>query len=717
MKNIAICILIMSFFSSCKKENEPSLALEYPDTKKVDTVTNYFGTAVADPYRWLEDDMSEETAEWVKAENQVTFGYLENIPFRDQLKQRLEKLWNYEKVTAPFKEGNYTYFYKNNGLQNQYVVYRHKSDNDPEVFLDPNTFSEDGTTSLAGMSFTEDGSLLAYSISEGGSDWRKVIVMDAETREIIEDTLVDVKFSGISWKGNDGFYYSSYDKPEGSELSAKTDQHKLYYHKLGTTQKEDILVYGGTEAEKHRYISGRVTEDQNYLVIYPRTSTSGNKLLVKNLKDPDGALITILNNTDSDTWVIENEGTKFYLVTNLNAPNQKIVTVDISDPGPENWVDFIPETEHVLSPSTGGGYFFARYMVDAISQVKQYDYKGKLIREIKLPGVGSAGGFGGKKEDKIDYYSFTNYNTPGNIYEYNSDTGESKLYWSPNIDFSPDDYESKQVFYSSKDGTKVPMIITYKKGLELNGKNPTILYGYGGFNISLTPSFSITNSVWLEQGGIYAVPNLRGGGEYGKKWHIAGTKLQKQNVFDDFIAAAEYLIENNYTDPEHLAIRGGSNGGLLVGATMIQRPDLMKVALPAVGVLDMLRYHTFTAGAGWAYDYGTSEDNKEMFEYLKGYSPLHNITEGTMYPATLITTGDHDDRVVPAHSFKFAAELQDKQSGNNPVLIRIETNAGHGAGKPTSKIIEEQADILGFSLYNMGYRELPNQAVLKDFKD
>ena len=517
-------------------------------------------------------------------------------------------------------------------------------------------------------------------------------------------------------KGMMDFYYSSYDKPKGSELSAKTDQHKLYYHKVGTPQSEDKIIFGGTPEEKHRYVGGYLTEDERYLVITASNATSGNKLFLKDLAK-NGDLVTILDNTDSNTSIMENEGSKLFLITDKDAPNKKIVVTDASDPTPENWKDFIPETENVLTASTGGDYFFTEYMVDAISKVLQYDYDGKMVREVKLPGVGSAGGFGGKKEDKEFYFSFTNYNTPSSTYKYNVDTGEYSQYWKPNIDFNPSDYESKQVFYNSKDGTKVPMIITYKKGVELNGKNPTILYGYGGFNISLTPSFSIVNAVWMEQGGIYAVPNIRGGGEYGQKWHDAGTKMQKQNVFDDFIAAAEYLTANNYTSKEYLAIRGGSNGGLLIGATMTQRPDLMQVALPAVGVLDMLRYNTFTAGAGWAYDYGTAEDSKEMFEYLKGYSPVQNVKTGVAYPATLITTGDHDDRVVPAHSFKFAAELQEKQAGDNPVLIRIETNAGHGAGTPVSKTIEQYADIFGFTLYNMGYDKLPNQAILKDFKD
>ncbi|NKI31332.1 prolyl oligopeptidase family serine peptidase [Croceivirga thetidis] len=717
MQRISILMAVI-ILAACKTETkrEP-IVVNYTPTKKVDTVDTYFGTEVPDPYRWLEDDMSDETAAWVKEQNTTTFGYFDKIPFRADLKNRLEKLWNYEKLGSPFKEGDYTYFYKNDGLQNQYVVYRKKGEAEAEVFLDPNTFSEDGTTSLAGLSFTRDGSLATYMISEGGSDWRKAIVLNTETMEQVEDTLVDIKFSGISWKGNDGFYYSSYDKPDGSELSAKTDQHKLYYHKLGTPQSEDKVVFGGKPEEKHRYVGGYLSEDQQYLFITASVSTSGNKLFLKDLSEDSNPLVTVLDHTDSDTYVIENEGSKLWLVTNMDAPNKKIVVTDAANPGPENWEDFIPETENVLTTGTGGGYFFAEYMVDAISKVLQYDYNGNLVREVKLPGVGSAGGFGGKKEDKEFYFSFTNYNTPGSSYKYNVETGEYEQYWKPDIDFNPEDYESTQVFYESKDGTKVPMIITHKKGVELNGKNPTILYGYGGFNISLTPSFSIVNAVWMEQGGVYAVPNLRGGGEYGKKWHIAGTKMQKQNVFDDFIAAAEFLIEKGYTSKEYLAIRGGSNGGLLVGATMTQRPDLMQVALPAVGVLDMLRYHTFTAGAGWAYDYGTSEESEEMFKYIKGYSPVHNVKPGVEYPATLITTGDHDDRVVPAHSFKFAAELQEKQSGENPTLIRIETNAGHGAGTPVSKTIEQYADIFGFTFFNMGYDELPNQAVLKEFKD
>ncbi len=680
--------------------------LNYPETKKGTVVDTYFGENVADPYRWLEDDMSDETAQWVKTQNNLTFSYLEQIPYRDTLKQRLEKLMNYEKISAPFTEGDYTYFYKNDGLQNQYVLYRSKDGGEAEIFLDPNTFSEDGTTSMSGLSFSEDGSLLAYQISEGGSDWRKIIVIDTETKEQVEQALVDVKFSGVSWLANDGFYYSSYDKPEGSELSAKTDQHKVYYHKLGQAQSEDTLVFGDTAEQKHRYVGAKATKDGRYLFISASVSTSGNKLFIKDLTKPDSEFVTVVGNTDSDTSVIDNEGSKLFLVTNLNAPNKKVVTVDASNPQPENWQDFIPETENVLNVTLGGNTFFANYMVDAISKVKQYNKQGELIRDISLPGVGTAAGFGGKKEQTTLYYSFTNYKTPGTTYSFDVQSGESKVYRKSGIDFNSDNYTSKQVFYTSKDGTKVPMIITYKSDIKLDGSNPTILYGYGGFNISLTPRFSSTTAAWLEQGGVYAVANIRGGGEYGKEWHKAGTQLQKQNVFDDFIAAAQYLQDKKYTSKKRLALRGGSNGGLLVGAVMTQRPDLFQVALPAVGVLDMLRYHTFTAGAGWAYDYGTSDQSKEMFDYLKGYSPIHNVKAGVEYPATMITTGDHDDRVVPSHSFKFAAELQAKQAGTNPTLIRIETNAGHGAGTPTSKIIDLYADMYGFTLYNMGIKSL-----------
>ena len=714
MKNINyITVIAILIFTSCAKEIKQNvIEVKYPETKKNIVVDTIFGTRVIDNYRWLEDDRSKETESWVKSQNEVTFDYLSKIPYREKLKNHLLELWNYEKIGAPFKEGDYTYFYKNNGLQNQYVLYRKKEGNET-IFLDPNTFSVNGTTSLGSLSFSKNGDTVAYSISEAGSDWRKIIIMDVESKIIREDTLVDVKFSAISWYKNEGFYYSSYDKPSGSELSAKTDKHKLYYHKLGTSQNEDRVIYGDKTSEKHRYVGGYVTENSQYLLVSASASTSGNKLFIKDLGVENSKLVPIIDDFSSDTYLAQNHQSKLYLVTNFNAPNKKVVTVDAKLPSVENWEDFIPETENVLNLTSGAGYFFVNYMVDAVSQIFQYDYDGNLIREVKLPGIGSCGGFDGKQDAKELYFTFTNYITPSSSFKFNPTDGSYDFYWQPKINFDSSDYLSKQVFYYSKDGTKIPMIINYKKGVELNGKNPTILYGYGGFNISLTPSFSIANSVWMEQGGIYAVPNLRGGGEYGKKWHNAGTKMKKQNVFDDFIAAAEYLINEKYTSPSFLAIRGGSNGGLLVGATMTQRPDLMKVALPAVGVLDMLRYHTFTAGAGWSYDYGTANDNSQMFNYLKGYSPVHNVNKGVKYPATLVTTGDHDDRVVPSHSFKFAAELQDKQTGDHPVLIRIETNAGHGAGTPIAKTIEQYSDILGFTLFNMGFDQLPNPSISK----
>lgn len=678
--------------------------VNYPDTRKGDVVDTYFDTPVADPYRWLEDDMSDETAQWVKEQNDVTFSYLDKIPYKSKIQDRLTQIMNYERVSAPSIHGDYEYYSKNDGLQNQSVVYRKSKGGEEEVFLDPNKFSEDGTTSLGSISFTKDGSLVAYSISEGGSDWRKIIILDAVSKKQIEKTLVDVKFSGISWSGNSGLYYSSYDKPKGSELSAKTDQHKLYFHKLGTDQADDEVIFGGDI--KRRYVSGWMTENERFLIITAANSTSGNELYVMDMKAKKSEIKTLMPSEDYDYNVINADDKFIYIHTNSDAPNYRLVRILADSPNMDKAEDLIPETKDVLDCATGAGYLFAKYTADAITKMKQYNMDGTLVREVELPGVGTAGVLNGEKKDKELFYSFTNYTTPGNIYKYDPTSGKSTLYIAPKIDFDSDLLESKQIFYTSKDGTKVPMIITYKKGTKLNGKNPTILYGYGGFNIQLNPGFSSTRAVWMEMGGIYAVANLRGGGEYGKEWHDAGTKLQKQNVFDDFIAAAEYLIDEKYTSSDKLAIMGGSNGGLLVGATMLQRPDLMKVALPAVGVLDMLRYHTFTSGAGWAYDYGTSEDDKEMFEYLKGYSPLHNVKEGVEYPATLVTTGDHDDRVVPAHSFKFAAELQSKQEGTNPTLIRIETNAGHGAGTPISKTIEQYADIFGFTLWNMGVKEL-----------
>lgn len=694
--------VIISALFACKSD-PVSEKMQYPVTEKSDHVDVYHGISVPDPYRWLEDDTSAATGEWVEAQNKVTFGYLDKIEWRDNLKKRLEELINYERISAPFREGPYEYFFKNTGLQNHSVLYRRPRDNKeatPEIYLDPNGFSTDGTIGLSGISFTRDGSLSAHQITEGGSDWRKVIVMDAFRKQIIEDTLINVKFSGLSWYGNEGFYYSSYDNPkDGSQLSGKTQQHKLYYHKLGTAQSSDILVYGGTK-EPNRYIGGYVTEDNNYLVISAAENTSGNQLYIKDLVNPSKPLVQISDDYFKEINYVYNEGSKFFFSTNIDAPNYKVFAIDLSKPTFGNQI-IIPETENVLMAGSGGGKLFAEYLIDAKSAVKQYDLDGNLEREVELPGIGSVSGFGAKRDDKDLYYSFTSFTSPSSVYHYDIATGKSTLYIQPKVDFNPDAYETKQIFYTSKDGTKIPMFIVHKKGLELNGKNPTMLYAYGGFNVSLTPSFSSFRVAWLEQGGIYAQPNLRGGGEYGEKWHDAGTKMKKQNVFDDFIAGAEYLIKEGYTSSDYLAISGGSNGGLLVGATMTQRPDLAKVALPAVGVMDMLRYHTFTAGAGWSADYGTADDSKEMFEYLKNYSPVHALKEGTEYPATFITTADHDDRVVPAHSFKFAARLQEVQSGDNPTLIRIQTKAGHGSVSTTQQI-ELQRDIYAFTWKNMG---------------
>ena len=704
----AVPFITVALLTACGGQPSPTEQakqthnLIYPETVRGSVVDTYFGRQIADPYRWLEDDRSSETEAWVKAQNELTFSYLEQIPYRSTIRQRLQDSWNFERLGAPFQEGEYTYFYRNDGLQNQFVLYRQKDGGEPEVFLDPNTFSADGTTSMATIRFSRDGSLAAYAISEGGSDWRKIIVIDTNTGEQIGDVLVDIKFSGISWFGNEGFYYSSYDKPDGSELSAMTDQHKLYYHKLGTPQSEDQVIFGAAEGEQHRYVGATVTEDDRYLLVSAAVSTSGNKLFIKDLTKPDAGFTTIVDTTANDVNFLTSEGDQLFLVTNRDAPNRRVVVANAAQPQPEYWQELIPQTEHVLRASTGAGYIFANYIVDAVAKVKQFDYNGKLVRQIDLPGVGSAGGFGGKTDADTLYFSFTNYISPGSIFQLDPHSGETELYNRPETGFDPANYTSEQVFYTSKDGTRIPMIISYRSDLKRDGSNPTILYGYGGFNVSLTPSFSVSNAVWMDMGGIYAVANIRGGGEYGKAWHDAGRQMNRQNVFDDFIAAAEYLIDSNYTSAEKLAIRGGSNGGLLVAAASTQRPELFQVAIPAVGVLDMLRYHTFTAGAGWAFDYGTSEQSEEMFKYLLGYSPVHNVREGVRYPSTMITTADHDDRVVPAHSFKFAAELQAKHAGENPVLIRIETRAGHGAGRSTESVISEWTDRYAFAWYVMG---------------
>ncbi|HQQ97007.1 MAG TPA: prolyl oligopeptidase family serine peptidase [Cyclobacteriaceae bacterium] len=700
MKYIALGLLVV--LASCSTKQETAPVSQYPVTEKGNVVDTLFGTPVADPYRWLEDDTTKKTAAWVASQNEVTFKYLATIPFRDAVRKRLDEVQNYERLSAPHREGEYYYYSKNSGLQNHNVQYRKKgTDGAEEVFLDPNGFSADGTTALGGMAFTSDGSLVACLIQEGGSDWRKAVVMKTSDKSMVGDTLKDLKFTGIAWRGNEGFYYSSYDKPKGSELSAKTQEHKIYFHKLGTSQKTDQLIFGGS-ATPRRYAGAGLTEDERFLIITASQSTTGNELYVQDLKDPKGKLVQVVSNFDNNHNVIDNDGKRLIIQTNLNAPNDRIVSVDFSKPSPENWKDLVPETDNAMQGvSTAGKKLFVNYLKDASTFVRQYDYNGKLERDVELPGIGSAGGFGGRVTEQEVYYSFTSFTTPTSIYKFDIASGKSALYAQPKVDFDPTAYETKQIFYPSKDGTKIPMFIVYKKGIELNGKNPTWLYAYGGFGISLTPGFSTSRVVWLENGGIFAQPNLRGGGEYGEKWHDAGRQMNKQNVFDDFIAAGEYLIQEKYTSSEYLAVVGGSNGGLLVGATMTQRPDLMKVALPAVGVMDMLRYHKFTAGAGWKYDYGTADDSKEMFEYILKYSPVNALRPGTKYPATLITTADHDDRVVPSHSFKFAATLQEANAGPNPQLIRVDTKSGHGSSN-LSKALDSMADQFAFTWYNMG---------------
>ena len=694
-------LFLCGFISLSAMAQKGIIKDKYPQTKMGDQLDVFFGTTVKDPYRWLEDDRSEATAQWVREQNKITDSYLSKIPFRNAIKERLTKVWNFEKYSAPFKEGDYTYFYKNDGLQNQFVLYRQKADSQPEAFLDPNKFSADGTTSLARINFTKDGSLCAYLISEGGSDWNKMIVLNTATKTQVGDTIQNVKFSGIAWLRNDGFYYSSYDKPkEGSQLSGKTDQHKLYYHQLNTPQSTDVIIFGG-ENTPRRYVGAYVTEDQKYLVISAANSTTGNELYIQELTKQDARIVPIVTGFETEQDILYSANNKLYVITNMKAPNRKLVVTDAANPTPEHWKDFIAETSFPLTASTGGDRIFAQYIKDAVSQVYQYNLDGKREKLIELPGLGTAEGFSSKKEEKDVYYTFSSYIYPPAIFKYIIANGKSAIFKKANVQFNPSQFESRQVFYNSKDGTRIPMIITHKKGIQLNGNNPTILYGYGGFNVSLTPYFSISNFVFMENGGVYAVPNIRGGGEYGDKWHKAGTKLTKQNVFDDFIAAAEFLIKDKITSSQYLAISGASNGGLLVGACITQRPELFGVAFPAVGVLDMLRYHKFTAGAGWAYDYGTSDDNAEMFQYLLKYSPLQNIKPKVCYPSTMVTTGDHDDRVVPAHSFKFAAALQAVQNCNKPVLIRIETKAGHGAGKPTTMIIEELSDRFAFMFNEM----------------
>jgi len=697
MKRI-ISISIIVGFMACQPKPEK---LTYPMTKKTDSTDVYFGHQVADPYSWLENDTSAETAEWVKAENAVTNAYLEKIPFRKKMEERLTKLWDYPKISAPFHKGGHYFVFKNNGLQNQNVAYIKDSLNgDERLLLDPNTLSEDGTVALSNFEVSDDGNYVAYGAASAGSDWNEFFVKDITADKILDDHLMWIKFSSIAWFNN-GFFYSRYPKPEkGNELKGVNENSKVYYHKVGDSQELDKLVYEDTRHPQWGF-NASVTDDKKLLVIYVNESTSGNALYVKDL-NKKGDVVKIIDNFDNDYWVIDHIDGKLLVVTNYQASKYKMISIDLNHYSSDKWTDLIPEKDGVLKGATiMGGKLIATYMKDAQSVVDVYSPDGKFDYNLELPVIGTVSGFDGEKDDSFTFYSLTSFTTPSTVYKYNIATNTSELYQQSAVDFNPDLYETKQVFYPSKDGTKIPMFIVHKKGLKLDGTNPTLLYGYGGFNVSLTPYFSVIRLIWLEQGGVFAMANLRGGGEYGEEWHKAGTLMDKQNVFDDCIAAAEYLINEKYTSPSKLALQGGSNGGLLVGVVVNQRPDLFKVALPAVGVMDMLKYHKFTIGKHWASDYGTSEESEEMFNYLLGYSPLHNINENVEYPAVLVTTADHDDRVVPAHSFKYIATLQEKYKGPNPVLIRIESKAGHGAGKPTSKIIEEYTDILSFTFYNM----------------
>ena len=699
MKKYILIMLCMCIAYSCKQDTIKHKP--YPQTAKGDVVDDYFGTKIDDPYRWLEDDNSPETTAWVKAQNEVTEDYLSQIPFRNRIRERLTDLWNYPRYTTPFKAGDYYYFRKNDGLQNQSVLYRQKSfDDTPEVFIDPNTLSTDGTVALGGVYFSKDSKYMAYAISKAGSDWTEIFIIDTETGEKLDDHLQWVKFSNAAWKGN-GFYYSRYDDPGTAGQFSKQNQfQKVYYHTIGTPQNADKLVY---EEKDHplRYVRAQVTEDENYPILTVSEGTSGNELYFQSLAQPNSKIIPLVKGFNSNNSVIDHYNGRLLVLTDRDASNYRLTSISATEPDTTKWIDVIPENVELLEGvSAGGGKLFAFYLKNASTTIKQLDYRGNKEKEITLPSIGAASGLQGKRDEKTLFYSFVSFTTPATIYRYDVESGQSTVFRQPEVKFNPDDFEIKQIFYNSKDETRVPMFIVHKKGIKLNGKNPVFLYAYGGFNVNMTPSFSAPRILFLENGGVYAVPNLRGGGEFGEEWHKAGMLEKKQNVFDDFIAAAEYLIREKYTSPEKLAINGGSNGGLLVGAVMTQRPDLYKAALPAVGVLDMLRYQKFTVGWGWAVEYGRSENEKD-FGYLYKYSPLHNIKSGVSYPATLITTADHDDRVVPAHSFKFAATLQEKNEGSNPMLIRIESNAGHGAGKPLSKSIDESTDIWSFVFYQL----------------
>lgn len=700
-------LLVVACTDSQSMKDSKEEKIEYPETRKTDVTDDYFGTTVADPYRWLEDDRAEETENWVKAQNETTQKYLERIPYRDQIEQRLTQLFDYPRVSSPRRVGEYYFFYKNSGLQNQSVLYYQKGrDGEPQVFIDPNALSEDGTVSINLLSASPDEKYIAYSRSEGGSDWSEIRIREIATNTELDDRLEWVKFSGSSWVG-DGFYYSRYPEPEpGSELSGDNRFHSVYFHKVGTPQSEDKLFYSNENAPNLYHFVG-VTEDKKYLTMSAASGTDGFETFIKDLEN-DGELTRITHGFANKTSIVDHHDGKLLALTDIGAPNYRLVSIDPTNFGSENWVDVIPESDRTLvNVSTAGGYLFAHYLADATSQVDQYEYDGTLVRSVEFPGPGSVGGFSGKKDDSTVFYTYYSFTYPPTIFEYDPETGESEVFNKVELNFNPEDYVARQEWYKSKDGTEVPMFVVHKKDLKKDGNNPTMLYGYGGFNISITPSFSTSNIVFLENGGVYAVANLRGGGEFGEEWHRAGMLDKKQNVFDDFIAAAEYLIDEGYTSPEKLAVKGRSNGGLLVGAVMTQRPDLFAVALPGVGVLDMLRYQKFTVGKGWVPEYGSADSSKTEFEYLYAYSPLHNLREGVTYPSTFVTTGDHDDRVVPAHSFKFAATLQELHGGNNPVLIRIETDGGHGAGKPIAKIIAEQADEWAFAMWELGMRELP----------
>ncbi|MGQ1910161.1 prolyl oligopeptidase family serine peptidase [Marinifilum sp. RC60d5] len=698
MKHLILPIVACFIAGAC---SNPKEKMNYPLSKKVDTVDVYFGTEVQDPYRWLEDDNSEETKNWVISQNKLTDSYLKQIPYREKINKRLTEVWNYPKVGVPFKKGEMYFHYRNNGLQNQYVLYVQKSlDDEATILLDPNTLSDDGTVALAGITVSEDSKYLAYRIARSGSDWNELYIRDIATGNDLDDHLMWLKFTEVSWY-KDGFFYSRYDAPEkGGELSKSNEFHKVYYHKLGNTQEQDELIYENSKYPKRLYGVG-VTEDEKYLILSEMGASHGNALYFKDLSKKSSEFTLITDEIELDHSIIDDVDGKLLMYTNNGAPKYKLVEVDVNKPTKEHWNILIPEKDNVLSGvKLAGGKIVASYMKDAYSKIEILNLDGTFKSDVELPGIGTAGSFSGKKDENIAFYSFESFTTPDIAYKYDFTSGKSEIFYQPEINFNPDNFVTEQKFYISKDGTKIPMFIIHKKGIKLDGNNPCLLYGYGGFNVSLTPYFTPRRLVWLENGGIYVVANLRGGGEYGEDWHQAGTKMNKQNVFDDCISAAEYLIENKYTKPDKLALKGGSNGGLLVGAVINQRPDLFKVAIPEVGVMDMLRYHKFTIGWAWAGDYGTSADNKDMFNYLLNYSPVHNIKD-INYPAIMVTTADHDDRVVPAHSFKYIATLQEKYSCNNPVLIRIEFKAGHGGGMPTSKQIEEYTDIWSFIFYNM----------------